>query len=417
MKANNKTILEYIKRVIAEETISEGGNTFALDRATGKPKRFADKIDLAKINRQSFTKEFVAMFDKLNKVFQSKYGKPIWTDSNLVRSGEVLTGSAKFLFDKNISDDEFIRHKPKVGDIDIAIPHDYLSPLFDLLLPLEGKKITSKVRYIGNNKRVVGQNHQINCIFEFSDDSGNIVNAQVDFEGAKFEDDKPSAWSQFSHSSNWNDIKSSIKGVAHKYLLKAIARNINKRDDIVILTKGSPLEPSEKVRVKTSHGKLLEPQGLAFSVDRGIRGRYAQQFVNGKPLIINGKFAFKDADTNESGYITNPVSMFEIMFKTKPNSSDMSKFNSFIGLIELMEKHLDKTQIVDSFNSLVKGDLWGPGAQELERVSAEIDKEVKGTMAGKMVERFPYLKQTLIKFQPSIEKYYSNYGKRNRLAN
>lgn len=410
---NKRIVFEYISSVI-KNTILEGGNTFALDRETGEKKGFAEKIDFTQIDRDVFTNEFFEMFNKLNQIFEKKFGFKMWEDINIIKRGDVLTGSAKFLFDKGIPNEEFVKHKPTVGDIDIAIPHDYLENLFDLLLTLEDKKLTKRIKYIGNNKRVIGQNHQINCIFEFTSDAGISVNAQVDFEGAKFEGSEPTEWAKFSHSSNWSDIKNSIKGVAHKYLLKAIARNVNKRNDIVILTKNSPLEPPEKIVLRKTRGELIEPQGLAFSVDRGIRSRYVQQFINDEPVMVNGKFAFKDADTNESEYLTKPMSMFEIMFKKEPDSSDMEKFGSFIGLVELMSEHLDDSQVKDSFSSMIKGDMWGPGSQELERDSAKLDMKIKMTMVNKLIDKFPYLKSLLDGYEGQIKKYYESYGKRRR---
>ncbi len=160
----------------------EGGNSTAIDRETGEAKAQAQKMDMSRVQRSTLKKEFIKTFSTLNDLVKKASGKPIWNNFNVVKSGVAFNGSSNAMFDDSITDDEFMKHKPKVGDIDITIPRDRMIDLFDILSKNEDKMI-GNIEYIGSNRKSGSEVQQINAVFKyestiemdaFMDDDGKI---------------------------------------------------------------------------------------------------------------------------------------------------------------------------------------------------------------------------------------------------
>ena len=75
----------------------------------------------------------VNVFKVLNTLFEKETGSPIWEDFEVVKSGYV-NGSSQFFFDDGIDDDEFKKHKPRVGDVDITIQRTFKNLYITYLL-------------------------------------------------------------------------------------------------------------------------------------------------------------------------------------------------------------------------------------------------------------------------------------------
>jgi len=412
-KLKSESVVDYMINYKVNKNINEekelllmGGNTRAIDRETGETIALAQKVDLQKVDRATFVKEMKVAFKKLNSLFKSRYKEPIWPDFKVITSGLAFNGSSEFLFDKGISDKEFVKYKPKVGDIDVTIPHEHLKPIFDLLASLENKKITNKLTYIGQNKKTQG-GHQINALFKYKDGDA-IAMAQVDFEGVEYKNNEPDEFAKFSHNSNWNDIKNNFKGVAHKFLLINLVRGISMRKDIVILTAKSPIDPNDKkFRVKKISGV---PREMAFSVDRGLRTKLYQIFdENGDAVKVDNKFVFKEKPTADSEYKRDLPIIFTMLFKKKPSGSDLTSLKSFLGLITLMKTHLDSKLINRVFDQLVTINLFGPAAQKLDRDAARVDYKVKIAMVNRMYKEFSFLKKHKTNVKKLALNYYKNY--------
>ena len=408
------------------ERLVEGGNARYIDRTTGEVAGFADKMDLEKLPRNILVNEAIKVLENINNHFNKKFGEKLWKNFNVIKSGKALNGSSSSLFNKDITDEEFISHKPKVGDIDITFPGEHMGKLWELLNDLEGKKLGDMTKYLGHknsnmNPIAAAAQHQINAIFEI--DAGNYkVNMQFDFEASEYKGDAPTNWASFSHNSDWEDIKSGFKGVLHKFTLLNLARAQSKLEGISVVTASvakkisemskEEYEKTKPVKASTSQ-KYDNPTNLAFSVAKGIRTKFVPvMFKGGKDqLMIDNKPVFVEKDSKNDKYVTDLETQFEMIFQKHPTGNDMKDFNSFVGLVKLMKKYSSKDIIEDFFyNQLVSKTLFcATGCQGLERNNPEGDLEIKGAMVNYLYDSFPYLKSYKSKVDAAIDEYYKNY--------
>lgn len=410
------------------EMLMEGGNARFIDRKTGEVAGFADKMDLKQIPRNILVDEVILVLNDINDLFQKKTGEKLWKDFNVITSGKALNGSSSSLFNKDITDEEFVTHKPKVGDIDITFPGEHMGALWELLNEIEKKKLGKMTTYLGHknsnmNPQAAANQAQINAIFEI--DAGNYkVNAQIDFEGSEYDKktNSPTDWASFSHNSDWADIKEGFKGVAHKFTLLNLARAHSKLEGVKIVTETiakkingmtkEEYEAGKPVKASTSQ-KYANPTNMAFSVAKGIRNKFTPVFFkDGKDqLTIDGAPVFVEIPTSDSKYETELEKLFELIFQVEPKGSDMKDFNSFVGLVKLMKKYSSKQVIEDFFfEQLVSKTLWcASGCQGLERNNPQGDLEIKSAMVNHLYDNFPYLKSYQSKVDAAAEEYYKNY--------
>ena len=188
-----------------------GGNVTALNKATGQQTR-AQKIQIKDIGRAEFMKKFVEIFKAMNKQFKAKYKKPIWVDETHLVTGFAFNGSTSFIMDPSLSDEEVMKYKQSAGDIDLIIPHDLKEELWEYLDSMEGKDIIPGATYMGSNKLTPSSiGEQINSVIVVDFPNGQRCHAQVDFEFLPFENDAPTEWAKFSHSSSFADAKAGVK--------------------------------------------------------------------------------------------------------------------------------------------------------------------------------------------------------------
>lgn len=374
-----------------------GGNATAIMKDGTQTN--AEKIPLEKIGRTNFCKEVYKLLKSLNNEFIKKFKEPIWEtiDYNL------FNGSASFIMDPSVDEVELLKYKKMAGDIDVIVP-DYLKvKLWDFLNELENKKITENIRYMGSNKPTIQSiGDQINAIFLVQFDDFKIA-CQVDFEFLPFENNQPTEWARFSHSSSFDDAKQYIKAVHHKYLIRAIVGSSSLRRDVLIATNKSTFNNIKISKSKNS----LNPKMLKFSVSKGLRVAYEPLIDNeGKIIKIDGKEVYKEIPTSQSDYITSIQEIFKICFKDV-ESKDIKKFYSFVGLVELMKKYLTKEQIQNAVKRYEEL-LWSviPRAQELEKQNPSLDFEIKSKGYYYLINHL-----NLDEINKSkIDEYYKEYG-------
>ena len=329
----------------------EGGNVTIDDQE-------AERIDLTKHNRSDIVKKIDAALISINNQFKKEHGRPIWNDA-LLKSKKFLSGSAFHFFNGAIDDKTFTKHKSSVGDIDTQVDKTMDAEIKDFLTKSKGKTF-GPVTLIGF-KTSAGQHISL---WRLKDPG---INIQVDLEMVDFENDEPTDWSNFSHSSSWEDMTKGIKGVAQKMLLRALMAP--KLRDVLIMP-------------KTARGTEKEVQSAthAFSVTHGVRQKLDPVLDDsGKHVHKNGKPAYRELSTAESKGETNLIKMYTYFFDKAPSAADLKKFGSFVGLISLIKTHLDKKvweKICDGFVNT----LWGPAAQGLYRGDPQKDNEEKTMM-------------------------------------
>lgn len=380
-----------------------GGNVTAMMK-DGTATR-AEKIPVAKIGRHEFMAKIKDFLKEFNKKFKKATGKIIWADESDIMSGFIFNGSTSFIMDPSLSDDEVTKVKQTAGDLDITVPEELKADVWTFLADYEGKEIVPDIKYMGSNRPTIQSiGDQINAVF-LCDFNGIRCNCQVDFEFLPYQDNKPTQWAKFSHSSSFEDAKANIKAVHHKYLIRAVIGGASIRNDIVICTNSST---ADNIKISKSK-KHLDPRMLKFSVTRGARVAYEPLLdANGQQVYLEDKKVYKEISSAKSDFITSVSGIFKIAFGD-PEPSDVNRFNSFVGVVELMKKYLTKQQIDQTMERYLDL-LWcsTPRAQELEVGNAQLDFEVKNSGYQYIIKQLK-LKDTAAKM---IEDYYKDYGHR-----
>lgn len=358
--------------------IKEGGNVQIGDEE-------AEKIDLESIPRDEITDSIFDGLKELNNRFQKFAGIKLWNEK-VFDDLSFLSGSSVHFFNKEIPTDEFKQHKPKVGDIDTQVDSNFSNQIKDFLDQLSGD--VGPLKFLGY-KDSAGQKITLWKVKEFD------VNVQIDLELSDFRDGEPTPWSQFSHSSSWADMKENIKGVFHKYALRAITQK-DATEEIIVRTPGGKKE------------KTMRSNKLSFSVGKGLRQKLEPVMNDdGTQLRKDGKLVFREMKTSESEYITDVQTMFSIFFnEDQIDRSEFERFKSFVGILQLVDKKFTSSQKQLFLEGLLDL-MWGPEAQPLERDNPNGDYEIKMNAWNKAKD--------VLNVEPSvdvenlIQNYYENY--------
>jgi hypothetical protein len=350
-------------------TLYEGGN-LELDNPNDPSARYqADEIDL-KVHNRTF---MVGLLDKLlqdiNVAFYKQNKKPLW-NPQLLQSKEFLGGSSLHFFDtKGISDKEFAKHKPKVGDIDTQVNKE-LEPTVEQFLTAYDHKQIGDATLLGYSKG----NEQFNALFQFQDPP---IKIQIDFEFGKYDEktDMPDEWYRFSHSSEWNDIQAGIKGVFHKYLYRALTS-----------AHGSIKHQVDVKKTKTNIKPNVADNDLSFAVASGQGGGLSQKYepyihtdpATGEKKTHDQGVPYKRLiPSGERKYIQKLDQQFFFFFGAKPEGNDSQLQKSFLGTLDLINKYItdqaSKENVFRAFLTL----CLEPGAQMISKNDPERDQEIK----------------------------------------
>jgi len=326
----------------------EGGN-LALDNPNDPESPYqADEIDL-KVHNRTF---MVGLLDKLlhdiNTAFYSQTKKPLW-NPQLLQSKEFLGGSSLHFFNtKGISDKEFAKNKPKVGDIDTQCNKELESEVHAFLTSMNHKQI-GDATFLGFS----AGNEQYNGLFQFQDPP---IKIQIDFEFGKYdtETDAPDEWYRFSHSSEWNDIQAGIKGVFHKYIYRALTA-----------AHGSIKHQVDVKKTKTNINPNVHDNDLSFAVASGQGGGLSHKYepyihtdpTTGEKKTHDQGIPYKRViPSGERKYIQKLDQQFYYFFGKQPEGDDSQLQKSFLGTLELMNKYLEqdaKEKVFQSFIDIV----------------------------------------------------------------
>lgn len=381
-----------------DQYIVEGGNVRVLD--VHGQEHGAHKLDLTQIKRSEIRKHFIEFFKKLNQMFHQKTGEPIWKDESIIDSGHVFNGSSEAFFQGHISDEEYSGVKKMVGDIDVTVPEELKRQVWDFLNGIKGHRITNFISFTGHNKPTYSdRNAQVNALFRYQKD-GFDLNLQIDFEFLPYDSNNaPKDFSKFSHSSDWKDLKAGLKGVHHKYLLRALAggSSLKKNIQLVSAKTGKPVKTPE--------------EGITFnkfSVDRGLRtGAYAAvKDEAGGHKMVGGLPAYHEIPTSQSEYTTDVATIARHMLGDQVTDAEIKTgMTSFLGIIDLMKKYLSHDQITATLDRMANL-YWGHGAQGFERNDPEADLKIKTAGWAVLQKEFPFYKRAL---DAQLKTYYDNY--------
>ena len=350
----------------------EGGNLSIGDKK-------ADEIDLKVHNRTYMVGLLDKLLNDIDGAFKARNKTPMWSPE-LLKSKQFLGGSSLHFFNtKGISDEEFVKNKPKVGDIDTQIDKNLEGQVEEFLNSITNKKIGDAV-FLGFSRG----NEQFNGLFEFENPP---VKIQIDFEFGKYnpETNTPDDWYRFSHSSDWEDVKAGIKGVFHKYIYRALAKAAPSEKYI------AKLAGAGKNRKMTVTGPTSDSNfsfAVASSQGGGARAKYKPYIdpETGEPKEINGIPVMEPLSPKDSEYIQDLSKQFELFFGTSPNGDDSQLQQSFLGTLDLINKYLDtnaKQTAVTEFLDIV----FEPGAQMITANDPVRDREIKFAAVDAMLEK------------------------------
>jgi hypothetical protein len=186
-------------------TLSEGGNIKVGDVS-------ANEIAITPKNRSQVAGDIhgalKAMHDSYNKATGNHL---LGKGAKALSTGSAFSGSTHHLMDSSIGDEEFAKHKPIVGDLDIKVNKDHADDFAQNHLK-PGTKY-GKYTVVGT-KKGAGTHHVL-----MRHDNGSVH--QFDLMKGEYSNHEPTEFEKFSHSSNWEDVKAGIKGMHHKILLNA----------------------------------------------------------------------------------------------------------------------------------------------------------------------------------------------------
>jgi len=343
----------------------------------------ADRINLNHYDRDELAPILFAALKRLNNSFKKTTGLELW-NNELFKSKEFLSGSSFHFFNYAIPTTKFRSKKPTVGDIDVQVDKNLQPQIIKWLDSNPGK--LGPIEFVGYKKSP----GQLITLWTYN----NEINIQIDLELVDFQDGRPTQWARFSHSSAWEDIEHGIKGVFHKYALRALSTK-SLRD--VIILKGKKETP-----------KKTTVTDLAFSVTKGLR--YKLQAVRdekGNIKKIDGLEVYKEISTDDSKYYTVPDEMFRIFFNKQPSAKELELFHSFVGIVQLVRDNwskADQRKFVLGFANT----LWGQGAQKISRTSPDEDFAVKMGAYKHLLKQLGIEKEN-----PEIKKwriqYYESY--------
>jgi 5S rRNA maturation endonuclease (ribonuclease M5) len=324
----------------------------------------AQHIDLKTVPRSHIVAELNKLLHSINSTFQQQYKAPLWAPK-LIQSQKFLSGSSIHLFNTQIPDEQFVKHKPLVGDVDTQVNKQNEASLEEFLKSIHGKQV-GPATFLGYSRG----NEQFSSLWEFQQPP---IKVQIDLEFVEYAGDEPTQWAQFSHSSSWEDLTQGIKGVFHKYMMRAVtASSATEKYVARELKKGVKIAPTPVVDNDVSFAVSSKQGG-------GMRAKYKPYVdpATGQPMEQSGIPVMLEIPPAKSHYIQDLDQQFQMLFGQAPAEEDKKLMWSFGGLLQLANKYASddaRQKIADAFTV----NLYGPGAQGLYKGDAHRDQAEKG---------------------------------------
>ena len=367
-----------LRDIIRKGVLKEGGNVS--NQSPGwqgvDGDHQAQELDL-QVHNRAYVQDVVSdTLTAINNVFAQQFKEPLWHE-NSVKTQKFLSGSTLQFMDKKIPDEEFVRVKPKVGDIDTQAPDKHADTIKQFLQNNMGK--------LFGNAKLLGftpGNSQWVSLWEIKL-RDLPVKIQIDFEyGAHdAESGLPTDWQSYSHSSSWDDLSQNIKGVFHKYLDRALPYTQASTKYVARVLKKS---------TKISDAPITDSD-YSFAVSGPGGGGVSRKYIpyndpaTGQPMEKDGVPVMQLLEPANRQYIQNLGQQFEIFFGRKPTAQDQQLKNSFVGTVTLASKYLDDQARTELFNRFVSI-CFEPGSQMITKDDPTRDRDTKFAAIDWMVE-------------------------------
>jgi hypothetical protein len=308
-------------------------------------------------------------------------------------SGAAYSGSTAHMMDKTLKDDELRKFKKSFGDIDVMVPHDTEEHLTKALEP--GTK-HGKFTVVGT-KKLGGQ---VSAIMKHADGKHH----QVDFEYKNFdkETQEPDDFAKFSQNSDISDMKSGLKGAAHKALILALTSRSGQRG-VVEKIKGG----------KSTYSPTTSIKSHTFSQMKGTRVKHIPSLdKDGKQKEHNGQKVYNELGSENASYNTDLSKVHETLFGVPGKEGDIKAMHSFAGVTKSMKKHLKPEEIRNVVYAFAKS-LYNKRSATHMHANPTQDNAMKVHALRELRKQFPehFDKLMYDKISEKRENYYDKPAK------
>jgi hypothetical protein len=353
----------------------EGGNLSSHD-AQGKPMagwqgmpgvHHAEDLDLDVHDRTAVLDVLDQLMVDINSMFEQQYGRPVWPHEAFT-GGSYLSGSSFHFFDRKISDEDFVKVKPKVGDIDTQAPVELDPYVKEFLTNMIGKQVGPAV-FVGFKPG----NNQYTSMWEVTLEK-LPVKLQIDFEFGTYDSatNQPDEWYAYSHSSHWDDLSRGIKGVFHKYLNRAMPyAQASTKYVARVLKKSTKISPEP-----------VTDSDFSFAVSGGQGGGLSLKYVpyidpaTGQQMIQNDVPVMQLLEPKDRHYEQSIGKHFATFFGHNPNKKEREAQDSFIGTVGLIANNYDDTQKTEVVNRFLDV-CFEKGSQMITKGDPGSDRKAK----------------------------------------
>lgn len=223
-----------------------------------------------------------------------KFWKP---DNPCLANGYMFNGSSQHLMNPELVK-SIENLKPAFGDVDVIVPLPRLGDLEKFLdshydddrtewTPTKQNQFNAKFCYIGRPR----SNHKIpdqTVTLWWYLPRKQIV--QIDFEGDMMVPVvyqgktflRPSQWVKFSKSSPLPDMKEGIKGLAHKIMLRTLARTVYYLGNVHVLTPTGKISKAKKHEMPSLY--TFNPAGMNGGLRLSYKKTTGNPDENGNPV-------------------------------------------------------------------------------------------------------------------------------------
>lgn len=286
----------------------------------------ASEKAIGAVTRQQFKNDLVILMLAMDRAVYAEHGgltpfQTIGFDRPVFDPYSVASGSTQFLFDAGISDAAFLHYKPSMGDVDLMISDvARLDALWDIedqpFMLVAMKEDSTQAITIWHYKRT-GKN------------------VQIDLEKTCYVYGKPISWERFIRSSSWDDQVIGIRGVFHKWLLRASTWKEARYIDLW----------------KKGQTECVYTNMMSFSVPMGLRDKY----------IRNKDGSYRIPKRDEMRFVSNVESVARGLFGIP--DADITSFISVANTINCTFSDEEKARVTTAF----AGIMFDKGAQCLYR--------------------------------------------------
>lgn len=335
--------------------LNEGGNS------TTKNGDKAAKVEIAQFDEPTYNaykNAIIKLVKDVDVKFKKATGKSLFSSSDAVDSFKVFSGSGKSFFVRSY--EEFTKIKPRLGDIDVQVDVANRAEIIQFMDDNIGKTFGG-FKYLGHS----GTSDIYNVFAAPKQFQPQATNIQIDFEFVEFDEEgNPNEFDMYTKNSEWEDMSQGIKGLAKQVLISTLYKVVFARQAVLFQNK-------KDLPAKNQKDGNFPTKSFGF---KGTRTKYQPVLdAEGNPVLHDGKPAVRELPVAATKTEKSVDRAFYDLFKKEPSVKEKQMFYSYIGVLSLMKKYLDKATIQKVFDAYLK-DIEDNTAQEPEVMEPIVNK-------------------------------------------